>query len=85
MKEQGGGNIINIASIEGLAATILPIYGISKAGVIMATKFMAKHWGRYNIRVNAIAPGITRTEFGQPLIDNPQILKGLMSNTPLAR
>jgi NAD(P)-dependent dehydrogenase (short-subunit alcohol dehydrogenase family) len=85
MKEQGGGNIINIASIEGLAPTMLPIYGISKAGVIMATKFMAKQWGKYNIRVNAIAPGITRTEFSQPLINNPQILKGLMSNTPLAR
>jgi NAD(P)-dependent dehydrogenase (short-subunit alcohol dehydrogenase family) len=85
MKEQGGGNIINIASIEGLTPTMLPIYGISKAGVIMATKFMAKQWGKYNIRVNSIAPGITRTDFSQPLIDNPQILKALMSNTPLAR
>lgn len=85
MKEQGGGNIVNVASIEALAPSMLPIYGISKAGVIMATKAMAKEWAKYNIRVNAIAPGLTRTEFSAPLMNNPQILKSIMSKTPIAR
>lgn len=85
MKEQGGGNIVNVASIAALSPSMLPIYGISKAGVIMATKAMAKEWAKYNIRVNAIAPGLTRTQFSAPLINNPQILKSLMSKTPIAR
>src|SRR4030043_23918 len=57
MKEQGGGKIINVASIEGITPGILPVYAISKAGVIMATKVTAQQWAKYNIRVNAIAPG----------------------------
>ncbi|HFB07057.1 MAG TPA: SDR family NAD(P)-dependent oxidoreductase, partial [Chloroflexi bacterium] len=57
MKEQGAGIIINVASVAGITPNILPVYSISKAGVIMATKVMAQQWAQYNIRVNAIAPG----------------------------
>jgi len=58
MKEQGGGSIINIASVSGIKAEVPVIaYSVSKAGVIMATKSMAIEWGQYHIRVNAIAPG----------------------------
>lgn len=85
MKEQGGGNIVNVTSIEALAPSGLPIYGISKAGVIMATRFMAKEWAKYNIRVNAIAPGTTRTKFSEPLVNNPRILEYYMSRTPMGR
>ena len=85
MKEQGGGKIINVASVAGLTPDILPIYSISKAGVIMATKVMAQQWAQYGIRVNAIAPGLTRTRFSQALWDNPDILQGAMMLTPLRR
>ncbi len=44
MKEQGGGNIINVTSVEGIIHSILRVYSISKAGVIMATKIMAREW-----------------------------------------
>ncbi len=67
MKEQGGGNIINVTSVEGIIPSILRAYSISKAGVIMATKIMAREWSQYNIRVNAVAPGLTRTRFGEAL------------------
>ena len=85
MKEKGGGKIINIASIAGISPDILAVYSISKAGVIMATKVMAQQWGQYNIRVNTIAPGLTKTKFSEALWGNPDILNIAMSKTPLAR
>jgi dehydrogenase/reductase SDR family protein 4 len=85
MKEKGGGRIINVASVAGITPDILPIYSISKAGVIMATKVMAQQWAQYNIRVNAIAPGLTKTRFSEALWKNPDILKIAMSRTPMGR
>ena len=85
MREHGGGKIVNVSSLEGITPTILPVYSISKAGVIMATKVMAKEWAQYNIRVNAIAPGLTRTRFSEALWNNEQILQAAMSGTPMAR
>ena len=85
MKEKGGGKIINVASIAGITPDILPVYSISKAGVIMATKVMAQQWAQYNIRVNAIAPGLTKTRFSEALWKNDDILKIAMSRTPMAR
>lgn len=85
MKEKGGGKIINVSSIAGITPDILGVYSISKAAVIMATKVMAQQWAPYNIRVNAIAPGLTKTRFSEALWKNPDILKIAMSRTPLAR
>ena len=85
MKEKGGGKIINVSSIAGISPDILPVYSISKAGVIMATKVMAQQWAPYNIRVNAIAPGLTKTRFSEALWKNQDILNIAMSRTPLGR
>ena len=68
MKKIGGGKIINIASIYGSKSSDERIYGDSgrnnsevysatKAGVINLTKYMAAHFGKYNIQTNAISPG----------------------------
>ena len=85
MKEQGGGKIINIASAAGITPDILPVYSISKAGVIMASKVMAQQWAQYNIRVNTVAPGLTKTQFSQALWSNPDILQAAMGRTPMQR
>ena len=85
MREKGGGKIINVSSVAGTTPDILPLYSISKAGVNMVTKVMAKQWAQYNIRVNAIAPGLTKTRFSEALWKNPDILKVAMSKTPMAR
>ncbi|MGB9697889.1 MAG: glucose 1-dehydrogenase [Thermodesulfobacteriota bacterium] len=85
MKEKGGGKIINVSSIAGISPDLLPVYSISKAGVIMATKVMAQQWAQYNIRVNAIAPGLTKTRFSEALWSNPDILKMAVSKAPLGR
>jgi len=71
MKEQGGGNIINIASAAGIRASNLNIYSVTKAGLIMLTQVMAKEWGQYKIRVNAIAPGVIQTRLSEMLWRGP--------------
>jgi NAD(P)-dependent dehydrogenase (short-subunit alcohol dehydrogenase family) len=63
MKASGGGDIVNIASILGLrVANNVASYAISKAGVVQMTKVLALEWARYDIRVNALAPGYVETE-----------------------
>ena len=63
MKEQGGGVIVNMASIAGVTGgNTGPEYGASKAGVIALTKFGAKTLSKYGIRVNALAPGTIATD-----------------------
>ncbi|MCL0077335.1 SDR family oxidoreductase, partial [Dehalococcoidia bacterium] len=52
---------------------------------IMATKVMAQEWAQYNIRVNAVAPGLTRTGFSEALWSSPAILEVAMSRTPMRR
>ena len=71
MREQGGGSIINLASIAGIIPSELNIYSVTKAGLIMLTKVMAKEWGQYKIRVNAIAPGVVKTRLSEALWKEP--------------
>jgi dehydrogenase/reductase SDR family protein 4 len=85
MREQGGGNIVNVASMAGIKYSSLPVYSISKAGVIMATKVMAYEWAQYNIRVNAVAPGLIKTKFSEALYTNPEIFNSIMTETPMRR
>jgi NAD(P)-dependent dehydrogenase (short-subunit alcohol dehydrogenase family) len=73
MVERKGGNIISIASTNSfvLAKEEGP-YSISKAGVVMLTKGLAKELASYNIRVNAIAPGWIRTEMSREIWSQPE-------------
>ena len=70
MKEQGGGNIINIASAAGISPSNLHIYSITKAAVIMMTRVMARELAPFHIRVNAIAPGVVKTRLAEALWKN---------------
>ena len=86
MIKQKKGNIINISSMSGLIVNRPQPqihYNTSKAGVIMITKSLAGEWAKYNIRVNAIAPGYMRT----PLVDKvfPKYGKDWASLTPMGR
>ena len=85
MREQGGGNIINIASVEGLRSGGLPIYGVSKAALIMLTQVMAREWGQFNIRVNVIAPGMVETKFSEPLWRDPAAHEAIAKRSALGR
>ncbi len=64
MIERGGGSVINISSIAGLRPQQEGLlYSFTKAGLIMMTRTWADEWGPYGVRVNAIAPGLVRTDF----------------------
>jgi len=87
MKEQGGGTIINVASMDGFKPEPnIGIYAISKAGVIMATKVMALELAKYNIKVNAIAPGNVSTHLGDSRWDVAQgYQEKMLKRIPMAR
>ncbi len=85
MKGQGGGSILNTASIGGIRAGELGTYCVTKAGVIMLTQVMALEWGKYNIRVNALAPGIIKTRLSEALWKDPEVNKSAIATIPLLR
>ncbi|HZS90756.1 MAG TPA: SDR family oxidoreductase [Chloroflexota bacterium] len=85
--EQKEGNVINISSIRGFSSNPGRIaYCATKAAVIMMTRVMAAEWAPFGVRVNAIAPGITRTpmwddDVARGAIDEPK----LVSLVPMLR
>ncbi|MBA7466086.1 2-dehydro-3-deoxy-D-gluconate 5-dehydrogenase [subsurface metagenome] len=86
MVERKKGNIINIASTAGFrVAGNRTAYSIAKAGVVMLTRCLAVELGSYNIRVNAIAPGLVRTEMSEVIWSDPERLKEEVAGIPLGR
>jgi NAD(P)-dependent dehydrogenase (short-subunit alcohol dehydrogenase family) len=85
MKAQQGGCIINTSSLGGLRAGELGVYCVTKAAVIMLTQVMAKEWGQYHIRVNAIAPGLIKTRLSEALWKNPAVSEKAVAKIPMMR
>jgi NAD(P)-dependent dehydrogenase (short-subunit alcohol dehydrogenase family) len=87
LKKRGGGSIVNLASIMGLSGGLFPnaSYQASKGGVVNLTRALALEWAADNIRVNAVAPTFVRTDLTVPIFSNPEVLKVVMSHTPLGR
>ncbi|MBI3991915.1 MAG: SDR family oxidoreductase [Candidatus Lambdaproteobacteria bacterium] len=83
---QGGGAAILVGSYSGLRGSEhIAAYGVSKAGVISLTKSLAMEWGRKNIRVNCLIPGLIKTEFAKALWDNQDIYDTTISALALKR
>jgi meso-butanediol dehydrogenase/(S,S)-butanediol dehydrogenase/diacetyl reductase len=86
MIERGGGVIVNIASVNGLAFFANEPYSAAKAGLISLTRSMATRYGRHGIRAVAIAPATIRTPLWQERVDKePAIFERLMRWYPLRR
>lgn len=86
MKEQGGGSIINISSVEGIHPGFgLGLYSITKSAMIMLTKNQAKEWGKSGIRSNAVCPGLIKTKFSQALWTNEKLVSHYTGVVPLKR
>jgi len=80
----GGGAILNASSVVGLYGNFGQTnYAATKAAVINMTKTWARELGRYNIRVNAVAPGFIATEMVTAMPE--KVLQGMVSHTPLGR
>jgi len=80
------GSIIIISSIAAIKGSpILGAYNISKAADVMIVKNIAAEFGHKNIRANSIAPGLIKTDFAKALWENPDILKTVLSSTPMQR
>ena len=86
MIERKDGSIIIISSIAAIKGSpILGAYNISKAADVMIVKNIAAEFGHKNIRANSIAPGLIKTDFAKALWENPDILKTVLSTTPMQR
>ncbi len=86
MRERGGGNIINITSISGLKPQ--PgglLYSFTKAGLVMLTRSWAREFGPWGIRVNAIAPGLIKTDFSTYYWADDRRRTELVGEQPLQR
>jgi NAD(P)-dependent dehydrogenase (short-subunit alcohol dehydrogenase family) len=86
MLERGEGSIIIVSSVGGLtSSTVIGAYNISKAADLQLVRNLAAEFGPKGVRVNAIAPGLVRTDFARALWENPEILKRVTSVAALKR
>lgn len=86
MKKQNRGNIIHLSSIEAFhPGNGMGVYSLSKAAINMLTMTQAKEWGKYGIRVNAVAPGLIETKFSAALTGNENLMRHIKTQVPLGR
>ena len=86
MVKQKSGNMINIASVAGIMAFAQSTaYNESKAALIMLTKTLAAEWAQYNIRVNAICPGVFVTDMTKGLLKDKGFKQMIKTSVPMAR
>ena len=83
---RGGGACIIISSIAGLKGSrLLGAYGLSKAADFQLARNLAVEWGPKNVRVNAIAPGVIKTDFAKALYEDPKMEAFVTKQYPIGR
>jgi NAD(P)-dependent dehydrogenase (short-subunit alcohol dehydrogenase family) len=86
MIERRDGAIIIVSSIGGLMGSgVIGAYNVSKAADFQLVRNLAVEFGPHNVRVNAIAPGVIRTDFAKELYEDPKAEAALQRVTPLRR
>jgi NAD(P)-dependent dehydrogenase (short-subunit alcohol dehydrogenase family) len=86
MLERGSGSIIIVSSVGGLtSSTVIGAYNVSKAADLQLVRNLAAEFGPRGVRVNAIAPGLVRTDFARALWENPDTLKAVTTVAALKR
>lgn len=83
---RGGGKIINVGSGYSIVPNVSSVsYAVSKGGVVQLTRTLASAWAKDNIQVNAILPGLIRTEMIAASLENPERVQFLHSRVPATR
>ena len=86
MQAVGGGAIVNVASVAGFVpGPMIGVYSVSKAALIHLTKMFAKELGMHGIRVNAVAPGLVKTDFSRALWEADEMVKDFLGRQPIQR
>ena len=86
MQAAGGGAIVNLGSVSWmLGMGGMPVYTAAKSAVLGLTRALARDYGPYNVRVNAVAPGWIRTQLTQPAQDDPGRSDPIVARTPMRR
>jgi len=86
MADQKTGKIVNISSVAGMkSSSSQASYGAAKAGVINLTRSLAADWGKYNINVNCIAPGVINTPLTQRTLLRMSTEEQIVQRIPLGR
>lgn len=86
MVERRNGSIIIVSSVGGLRGNaVIGAYCISKAADLQLVRNLAVEYGPLNVRINAISPGLIRTDFARALWENPEILGKRTAGDPLRR
>ena len=77
MASRKRGSIVLVASIAGVRGNkAIGLYGLSKAGLIQLARNLAVEWGPHGVRANSISPGLIRTLFARPILDDEDYLGG---------
>lgn len=83
---RGRGSIVNLSSLSGMAGVAYQAaYSATKGAVDAMTRSLACEWGRHGVRVNAVAPGVVKTDMSKPGLRDPAYVKQLLRRVPLGR
>lgn len=86
MAERGRGSIVLVGSIAGVRGNkAIGLYGLTKAALAQLARTLAVEWGPKGVRANTLSPGLTRTAFARPILDDADYLPRRLSLTPLRR
>ena len=86
LAEAGGGAVVLVSSIAGMLGNqVIGAYGLSKAAENQLVRNLALEFGGDGIRVNAVAPGLIRTDFSKALLSDERMVKHFERTTPLGR
>jgi 3-oxoacyl-[acyl-carrier protein] reductase len=82
----GGASVIGIASLTSyFGVEVVPAYGAAKAGLVQLMKTLSMAWAKDNIRVNAVAAGITESRMTAQMLSMPDMMAPVLARTPLGR